>query len=335
LKQVNVAVVGAGDWGKNLIRNFYKISNLVGICDNNQIVAEQIALQYQVKNLSWQQILLSREIDAVVIANNRSHYQLTKEALLANKHVFVEKPLAPTVEQAEDLCSLAVQFNKKLMVGHLLQYHPAFIELKKICNNQIVGEIRYVYSNRLAFGKFMPEENVILNFASHDISMMLALMGKPTSVNTFANCFLMNNIVDQATLRLQFSSQQYGHIFVSWFHPVKERKFVVIGSRAMVVFDDLAGWEHKLCIYHHKVDINDNNVVLNNLDPEFVKLENHNEPLFNEATHFIKCIEQNLIPYTDGAESLEVLKIVEQASTSNQLKSKQENLIENSIFAGI
>lgn len=328
---MNVAVVGAGYWGKNLIRNFYKASNLVGICDNNQILAEQIALQYQVKNLSWQQILLSREIDAVVIANNRSHYQFTKEALLANKHVFVEKPLAPTVEQAEDLCSLAVQFNKKLMVGHLLHYHPAFIELKNMCNNQVVGDIRYVYSNRLAFGKFMPEENVILNFASHDISMMLALMGKPKSVNTFANSFLINNIIDQATLRLQFSPQQYGHIFVSWFHPVKERKFVVIGSRAMVVFDDLASWEHKLCVYHHKVDINENNVLLNNLDPEFIKLENHNEPLFNEATHFIKCIEHNLIPYTDGAESLEVLKIVEQASTSNQLKSKQED----SIFAGI
>ena len=335
MKQVNVAVVGAGDWGKNLIRNFYRVSNLVGVCDNNQIVAEQVALQYKIKNFSWQEILLSREIDAVIIANNRSHYQLTKEALLANKHVFVEKPLAPTAEQAEDLCSLAVQFNKKLMVGHLLHYHPAFIELKKICNNRAIGEIRYVYSNRLAFGKFMPEENVILNFASHDISMMLALMGKPKSINTFADCFLMNNIIDQATLRLQFSSQQYGHIFVSWFHPVKERKFVVIGSKSMVVFDDLADWEKKLCIYHHKVNINDNNVVLNNLDSEFIKLENYNEPLFNEAEHFIKCIQQNLVPITDGAEALEVLKIVEQSYKSASISNQLKFIHENSVFAGI
>ena len=116
MKQISVAVVGAGDWGKNLIRNFYKVSSLVGICDSNNVVADQVASQYQVKNLSWQQILASKEIDAVVIATNRSHYKLAKEALYADKHVFVEKPLALNVEQAKDLCNIAEQNNKKLMV---------------------------------------------------------------------------------------------------------------------------------------------------------------------------------------------------------------------------
>lgn len=324
MKQINTAVIGAGDWGKNLIRNFYQVSKLIAVCDYNPIVAEQVAVQYKIKNLSWQAILANSEIDAIVIANNRSHYQFAKEALLANKHVFVEKPLAPTVEQAKDLCSIAEKVNKKLMVGHLLHYHPAFAELKRMCTNKILGDVRYAYSNRLAFGKFMPEEDVILNFASHDISMMLSLMGKPKSIASFANYFLMKNVADQATLKLQFSEQQHGHIFVSWFHPIKERKFVVIGSLAMAVFDDLAEWSKKLCIYHHSVDIANNNVSLNNLRPEFINIENTKEPLFNEAEHFIQCIQHNLIPETNGEESVEVLKIIEQSS--RQLKAQQKKL---------
>lgn len=322
MKQVNVAVVGVGDWGKNLIRNFYKVSSLVAICDLNHAIAEQVALQYRIKNLSWQQILANPEIDAVVLANNKSHYQFAKEALFANKHVFVEKPLAPNVEQAKDLCNIALQVNKKLMVGHLLHYHPAFMELKKICANKMLGDIRYAYSNRLAFGKFMPEEDVILNFASHDISMMLSLMGKPKSISTSADYFLMKNIADQAILKLKFSEQQQGHIFVSWFHPIKERKFVVIGSRAMAVFDDLAEWPKKLCVYHNTVDFSNNTVVLKNLRPEFINIENTVEPLFNEASHFIQCIQQDLIPYTDGVEALEVLQIIDQASRQLKVQKK-------------
>lgn len=317
-----MAVVGAGDWGKNLIRNFYKASSLIAVCDLNHAAAEQIASQYSIKNFSWKQILASPEIDAVVLANNRSHFQFAKEALYANKHVFVEKPLAPNVEQAKELCNIAAQVNKKLMVGHLLHYHNAFIELKKICANGTLGDIRYAYSNRLAFGKFMPEEDVILNFASHDISMMLSLMGKPKSITVSANYFLMKNIADQAILKLNFSGQQQGHIFTSWFHPIKERKFVVIGSRSMAVFDDLLEWPKKLCIYHNTVDTSNNTIVLKNLQPEFINIENHAEPLFNEASHFIQCIQQDLTPHTDGTEGLEVLHIVEQAS--RQLKVQQK-----------
>ena len=325
MKQISVAVVGAGDWGKNLIRNFYKVSSLVGICDSNNVVADQVASQYQVKNLSWQQILASKEIDAVVIANNRSHYKLAKEELYEDKHVFVEKPLALNVEQAKDLCNIAEQNNKKLMVGHLLQYHSAFIELKRLCSNQVLGEVRYAYSNRLAFGKLMPEEDVVWNFASHDISMMLSLMGKPKSISTSANYFLTKNTADQATLKLNFSEQRHGHIFVSWFHPFKERKFVVIGSKAMAVFDDLLEWPKKLSLYHHTIDVQNNITVLKHLRPEFINITDTTEPLLHEASHFIKCIEQNLIPQTDGTEALAVLQIIEQAT--RQLKAQQKKSI--------
>jgi UDP-2-acetamido-3-amino-2,3-dideoxy-glucuronate N-acetyltransferase len=323
LEQASIAVVGIGDWGKNLVRNFHKLSKLTAICDINHIVAEQIAVKYQVKNLSWQQILDSNEINTVVIAKDQSHYQFVKEALLANKHVFVEKPLAHTFKQAKELCNIAIQINKKIMVGHLLRYHPAFVELQKLCKEQVLGKLRYVYSNRLSFGKVMAAEDVLWNYVPHDISMILTLMGKPRSINSYANYFLTKNIVDQITIQLNFSNEQKGHIFASWLHPIKERKFVVIGSKSMAVFDDTLEPCQKLCLYPYAVDLDaTNKPVLKNLQPEFINLKNTEEPLFQETSHFVKCIEQDLTPLTDGVEALAVLQIIEQASKQLQVKQK-------------
>jgi predicted dehydrogenase len=323
LEQASIAVVGIGDWGKNLVRNFHKLSKLIAICDINHIVAEQIAVKYQVKNLSWQQILDSNEINTVAIVKDQSHYQFVKEALLANKHVFVEKPLAHTFKQAKELCNIASQVNKKIMVGHLLQYHPAFVELQKLCKEQALGKLRYVYSNRLSFGKVMAAEDVLWNYVPHDISMILTLMGKPKSINSYANYFLTKNIADQITIQLNFSNEQKGHIFASWLHPIKERKFVVIGSKSMAVFDDTLELCQKLCLYPYAVDLDaTNKPVLKNLQPEFINLKNTEEPLFQETSHFVKCIEQDLTPLTDGVEALAVLQIIEQASKQLQVKQK-------------
>ncbi|MGD0465504.1 MAG: Gfo/Idh/MocA family oxidoreductase [Gammaproteobacteria bacterium] len=323
MEQASIAVVGIGDWGKNLVRNFHKLSKLIAICDINHIVAEQIAVKYQVKNLSWQQILDSNEINTVAIVKDQSHYQFVKEALLANKHVFVEKPLAHTFKQAKELCNIASQVNKKIMVGHLLQYHPAFVELQKLCKEQALGKLRYVYSNRLSFGKVMAAEDVLWNYVPHDISMILTLMGKPKSINSYANYFLTKNIADQITIQLNFSNEQKGHIFASWLHPIKERKFVVIGSKSMAVFDDTLELCQKLCLYPYAVDLDaTNKPVLKNLQPEFINLKNTEEPLFQETSHFVKCIEQDLTPLTDGVEALAVLQIIEQASKQLQVKQK-------------
>ena len=323
MEQASIAVVGIGDWGKNLVRNFHKLSKLIAICDINHIVAEQIAVKYQVKNLSWQQILDSNEINTVAIVKDQSHYQFVKEALLANKHVFVEKPLAHTFKQAKELCNIASQVNKKIMVGHLLQYHPAFVELQKLCKEQALGKLRYVYSNRLSFGKVMAAEDVLWNYVPHDISMILTLMGKPKSINSYANYFLTKNIADQITIQLNFSNEQKGHIFASWLHPIKERKFVVIGSKSMAVFDDTLELCQKLCLYPYAVDLDaTNKPVLKNLQPEFINLKNTEEPLFQETSHFVKCIKQDLTPLTDGVEALAVLQIIEQASKQLQVKQK-------------
>ena len=324
MSQVNVAVIGTGDWGKNLVRVFHKLSVLAAICDINHKKAEETAFQYRVRNLTWEQILESKEIDAVVIATNKSHYRFVKQALYANKHVFVEKPLAPNIEQAKELCDIACQVNKKIMIGHLLHYHSAFIELQKLCNSQMLGEVHYAYSNRLSFGKIMPEEDVLWNFASHDISMMLALMGKPKSINTFANYFFNKNIADQTIIKLNFSEHKQGHVFVSWLHPIKERKFVVIGSKAMAVFDDTLDWSKKLCLYEHTSEVKDHTPVLKNLSSKFIEIKDQEEPLLKEANHFLQCIIQNTTPQTDGQEALSVLQIIEQAS--RQLRAQQKKL---------
>ncbi len=325
LKQANIAVVGIGDWGKNLARNFHRLSKLTAVCDTNNKVAEQVALEYQAKNLSWKQILDSDLINAVAIATDQHHYQLAKEALLANKHIFVEKPLTTKVDQVKELCNIANRTDRKIMVGHLLQYHPAFIELQKLCKDQAFGRLRYVYSNRLSFGKIMPAENVLWNFAPHDVSMILALMGKPKSINSCANYFFTKNVADQIVIKLSFSEDQKGHIFASWLHPIKERKFVVIGKKAMAVFDDTLEWQKKLTVYHYTAILNDNKIPhLQDLRPEFIEIKNTEEPLYLETSHFIKCIEQNLTPLTDGIEALSVLQVVEQAS--RQLRTKQKKL---------
>ena len=323
MEQASIAVIGTGDWGRNLVRNLHKLSKLTAVCDINYIIAEQIALKYQVKNLTWQQILANKEINAVVIAKDQCHYQFTKEALIANKHVFVEKPLAHRFKHAKELCNIANRVNKKIMVGHLLRYHPAFVELQKLCKEQILGKIRYVYSNRLSFGKVMKAEDVLWNFVPHDISMILALMGKPKSINSYANYFLVNNIADQIIIKLNFSKEQKSHVFASWLHPIKERKFVVIGSKAMAVFDDTLELCKKLCVYQYTVDLDQfNQPVLKNLQPEFINLKNTEEPLFQEMNHFVNCIEQNLTPITDGQEALSVLQIIEKASKQLQIKQK-------------
>lgn len=321
LKKVNIAVVGAGDWGKNIIRNFNKVANLVAICDVNLSLAKRIASEYGIKNLSWQELLEYEELDAIAITNNRSHYELAKAALNANKHIFVEKPLAYNSSQAQELCDLAVKKNKKIMVGHLLNYHPAFIKLKQLCDQNVLGKIHYIYSNRLALGKFMPGEDVILNFASHDISMLLTLVGGFKILTTLADSFLIKNTIDQAILKLKFGENSYGHIFVSWFHPIKERKLVVIGSKATIVFDDLLDWPEKLCLYHRSINYTSDLVVLKNLPHEFISIENQVEPLLNETQHFIDCVQNNLTPKTDGLEGLEVLKIIEQINNNLTLKN--------------
>lgn len=318
---IKISIIGCGYWGKNLVRNFSELAALHSVCDANQELAIAISQKYEVPALTVEQVLQSEVQGVVIAAPAAQHYELAEKALKAGKHVFVEKPLSLKVEEAQNLCNLAKSLDRKLMVGHLLQYHPAFLELKDLIAKGQLGRLQYIYSNRLNLGKFRHEENILWSFAPHDISMILALAGGlPETVYATGACHLNPNIHDVTTTHLSFANGIQAHIFVSWLHPYKEQKLVVVGDRGMAVFDDGLPWEQKLKLYPHQVNW------VNGL-PEATKVDSIDvllqvsEPLKLECWHFIESIKNNTKPRTDGLEGVAVLKVLDAAQRSLHSKT--------------
>jgi len=325
-----IAVIGCGYWGKNLVRVFSELKALAAICDANIEGAQKLAETYQVPVLSIAEILLDKNIQGVVIAVPAvQHVLLAEQALKAGKHVFVEKPLALHVHQARQLCDLAQQFSKVLMVGHLLQYHPAFLELNRMVHEGKLGKLQYIYSNRLNLGKFRNEENILWSFAPHDISMILSLVGMlPETVYATGSYHLNPNIADITNTYLAFRGGINAHIFVSWLHPYKEQKLVVVGDRGMAVFDDGQPWEEKLQLYPHQIQWINGMPSPTKAVSMRIKIE-ENEPLRLECQHFLDCIQHSRKPRTDGKEGLDVLRVLDAAERSLRTQhpiSVQESL---------
>lgn len=316
MSNIKISVIGCGYWGKNLVRNFSELGVLHSVCDANHALANVASQVYGVPALSLEQVMQS-DVDGVVIAAPAAqHYDLAQKALKVGKHVFVEKPLSLKIEDAKKLCDLAFQTDRKLMVGHLLQYHPAFLELKQLISKGNLGRLQYIYSNRLNLGKFRNEENILWSFAPHDISMILGLAADlPETVYATGACHLNPRIHDVTTTHMSFKNGIQAHIFVSWLHPFKEQKLVVVGDRGMAVFDDGLPWGEKLKLYPHQVNW------VNGL-PEATKADLINvpievsEPLKLECQHFIDCMRQNQKPRTDGLEGLGVLQVLDAAQRS-------------------
>lgn len=319
-----IAIIGCGYWGKNLIRNFHEIGALTAVCDANPDQAKKIARQYDVRSLDLDEIMTSSDIKGVIIAAPAIlHYEIAKKSLENGKHVFVEKPLSLSALEGEELCALAKRKKRILMVGHLLHYHSAYQKLKSLVTDGTLGNLRYIYSNRLNLGKVRREEDILWSFAPHDISMILDLMGEePKDIRAEGGFYLTDDIADVTTTHLQFSGSKKAHIFVSWLHPFKEQKLVVVGSKAMAVFIDGESWEKKLQLYKHNVSITDETSVplIDKADVEYVHVE-ETEPLKNECQHFLDCIESGQQPITNGDEGLRVLKVLE-ASTKSILRNK-------------
>lgn len=311
-----ISVIGCGHWGKNLVRNFSELDGLHSVCDANLEVSTQLAQTYSIPNDSFESVLKS-DCDGVVIAAPAvQHFELTEKALHAGKHVLVEKPLSLKVEEAQKLCDLAIQVDKKLMVGHLLQYHPAFLEMKRLIKTGNLGRLQYIYSNRLNLGKFRNEENILWSFAPHDISMILGLTGDvPQTVYATGVCHLSPGIQDVTTTHMSFKNGIEAHIFVSWLHPYKEQKLVVVGDRGMAVFDDGLPWDEKLKLYPHQVNWVDGLPQPEKADVIHMPLE-VSEPLKLECQHFLDCIAHNSTPRTDGLEGLRVLQVLDAAQKS-------------------
>jgi UDP-2-acetamido-3-amino-2,3-dideoxy-glucuronate N-acetyltransferase len=315
--KMNVAVVGVGYWGRNLARNFHELRALGVLCDAHPSVEESCKREYQGVRFcrEFSAVLSDPSIAAVALATPAvTHYEMAKAVLEAGKDVFVEKPLAIDVNEGEDLVELAAAKGRILMVGHILRYHPAILKLHELIQDGALGQISYLYSNRLNIGKIRTEENILWSFAPHDISVMLALLNEmPTRVSCQGGAFLNRDVCDVTLSHFDFPSGVQAHIFVSWLHPVKEQRLVVVGSEKMAVFDDTT--EHKLVLYPHKVE-------WKKRIPTAVKARGENvalnilEPLRAECQHFLDCVESRNSPVSDGAEGLRVLRVLDACQRS-------------------
>ena len=316
MKMKQIAVVGAGYWGKNLVRNYFELGVLHAVCDSRTEVLSAMQKSFPDVKFStrFEEVLADKAVKAVVIAlPAESHYEYAAKALLAGKDVFVEKPLALDLDHARKLNAIALEGKRILMVGHLLRYHPAFMKLKETIDKGDLGRIQYLYSTRLSLGKIRREENALWSFAPHDISMILALCNEtPEHVTAVGHNYLHKQLADVTTTHLSFPSGVNGHIFVSWLHPFKEQKLVVIGEEKMAVFEDTQPWDKKIALYSHSIKWQNGMPMPEKAEIQFVPVE-EKEPLREECLHFLRCIEKRETPITDGNEGYRVLDVLHRA----------------------
>ena len=308
-----IGLVGCGYWGKNLCRNFHALGALNSVVDaseNGQTTARSIAPDTQIAD-SLEDVLRNYQIQGVALATPaETHAELAIQAMEAGKDVFVEKPMALTFEDAEKMKKVAEETGRILMVGHLLEYHPAVLKLRELITSGELGKINYIYSNRLNFGKVRTEENALWSFAPHDVAVILRLMGQaPAEVSSCGGSYLTNGIADTTLSNLRFENESRAHIFVSWLHPFKEQRLVVVGDKKMAIFNDVAPFGEKLQLYPQNVEFDGPMPILKKEDAEFVDHAN-TEPLREECNHFLECIQSRKQPLTNAQSGIEVLKVL-------------------------
>lgn len=310
-------MIGCGRWGANLVRTLSSLGALRAVVDTDLAAARAAATSTGVPDLPLEAVLADPAVDAVAVAVPAvGHFDLARRALEAGKHVFVEKPLALDVDAAARLCDLAEVRERVLMVGHLMRYHPAFVELRRITAAGGLGALRYLYSNRLNLGRIRREEDILWSFAPHDVSMILALVGaEPERVSATGDAYVNEGVADVTMTRLWFPGGERAHVFVSWLHPFKEQKLVVVGDKAMAVLDDGEPWGTKLALFRHGIAWHDG-------IPEAVRAEGEavavpvREPLEAECRHFLECVSNGSRPDTDGREGVRVLRVLAAAGRS-------------------
>jgi UDP-2-acetamido-3-amino-2,3-dideoxy-glucuronate N-acetyltransferase len=322
--RANICVAGCGHWGKNLIRNFDSIGRLQAVCDSNATALGQIASQYpNVKaHTRFEEALRDPETDAIVLATPaEQHHPMGIAALRAGKDLFVEKPLALEWEDGIELVETAEEQGRILMVGHLLRYHPAIEKIQELIQASVLGRIDYIYSNRLSMGKIRQEENALWSFAPHDISVILALVGQmPMQVAATGGAYLQPNIADVTISNLLFDRGTRSHIFVSWLHPYKEHRLVVVGSKQMIVFEDSRA-DNKLILFDKHIEWK--NGSLEAAKPNGIPVSfSPDEPLRRECLHFVDCVLSRSEPHTPGDEGVRVLQVLQACQRSLQMNGE-------------
>jgi UDP-2-acetamido-3-amino-2,3-dideoxy-glucuronate N-acetyltransferase len=317
----DLALVGAGYWGKNLARNFHALGVLHTLCDRSAATLQAYGTDYAgVRRCQdFDEVLRDAAITKIAIAAPAAlHYPLAKAALLAGKDVFVEKPLCLELADAEDLVAVADRHKRVLMVGHLLQYHPAVEELRRMVATGELGRLQYITSNRLNLGKIRQEENALWSFAPHDISVILALAGgqMPQRVRCTGESYLTKGVADTTLTAMRFADGLQAHVFVSWLNPFKEQKLTVVGSRGMVVFDDTKPWQEKLAFHRDYLTWSDGRTPTASKALTTFVTVSEVEPLGRECAHFLECCRTRARPRTDGREGVQVLRLLKAAQAS-------------------
>ncbi len=311
----DIAVIGCGYWGKNLVRNFSELGVLVMVCDatvKGRTIAAELAAEAEVVD-KVEDVLTSKVPGVVIATPSETHFELAEQALEAGKDVLVEKPLALTYEQGVHLVRLANERGRVLMVGHVLEYHPAIARLLALVRAGELGKVQYIYSNRLSLGRVRREENILSSFAPHDVAVTLRLIGSlPFQVVACGGSYVQPNVPDVTVTNLLFDNGVRAHIYVSWLHPFKEQRLVVIGSRKMASFDDV---NKRLVLYDQRVEVLDGQPIPIKSNGDEVTFAS-DEPLRLECEAFLDAMITRRSPLTDGQSGLRVLKVLEAAQRS-------------------
>jgi len=328
-KPIRIAVVGCGYWGPNLIRNFRSLPDcqLSDLCDLNANRLNHLKSLYEdiMTHVSFEDMLRSRELDAIVIATPvHLHHKLAMMSLKAGKHVMIEKPMASSVAQCEELASVARRMGLTLMVGHTFLYSPHVRKILEIIKTGEIGEIHYISSRRLNLGLFQKDINVVWDLAPHDISIIQYLMNEmPHAVNCQGNANVTKGIEDIGNLTLMFPSGRYATVQTSWLDPRKVREMTIVGSKQMIVYNDLEPL-HKITIYDQRVEMPPHYdsyaefqyaYHYGDVYSPYVKQD---EPLRIECRHFLDCIQNGESPITSAEQATDVVRILEAASASLQ-----------------
>ena len=322
---ITLACVGAGYWGKNLVRVFHEIPavRLKLVCDLDEGIREALSQQYHDAEAmaDFGRVLKDEEVEAVVLAVPAvHHFDAARQVLLSGKHVYVEKPMTLSVAEAEQLVELADRQGKVLMVGHLLEYHPAVQTLKELIQQGGLGDIYYLYAQRLNLGIVRRDENALWSFAPHDVSVVLYLLEQePDAVSAQGECYLQEGIEDVVFINLHFADRKMAHLQLSWLDPHKIRKLTIVGSRQMAVFDDEQSTE-KVRIYDKSAERGDYESYGDAITLRFgdvtIPHVNMVEPLKLECQHFAECVRQGKTPRSDGRDGLRVVRVLEAAQKS-------------------
>lgn len=319
-----ICVVGCGHWGKNLLRNFHQIGGLHGFFDAVPERLDAYAAQYPSARAyrGYEELLRDPEVEAVALATPaEEHAPMAIAALQAGKDVFVEKPMALTPEAGEEILEASRRTGRIVMVGHLLLYHPAVVTIQQLVASGELGRLEYIYSNRLSMGKIRSEENALWSFAPHDISVILSLTGYlPVQISATGGAYLQPNIADVTVSDLLFDHGVRAHIFVSWLHPYKEQRLVVIGSKRMVVFEETRPGA-KLLLYDNRIARNGSGFEATQSQPVALSYGDE-EPLRIECQHFADCVRTRQQPRTPAEDGLRVLQVLQACQRSLQLNGE-------------